>query len=105
MTPEHSPYPIQVTHGLALEDIGTVAEWIRETKVGYCVVKAKRVYRDREYALWRAEIPSDKLFVERQGRLSSFRGFLERGRTDGPKPETKAWDERIVETWKPDKEE
>lgn len=109
MTLEHSPYPIAVTEPLPLDEVQPFAEDMRRAEIAYVIVKdrykhpeAKTVKtKEKLYSLWRALMPSDELFVSRQGRLSTFRGYIERGKESGPKPGTKAWNRKIVETWEP----
>lgn len=107
MTPEHSPYPIAVTSPMSRLGLREIADWMETQKVGYVIVKDRTEERKSFYAqfgtyqtyvLWRAEVPTD-------GDKKSFRLQLGRGRTSGPKPGTRAWDRKIVETWGPDKEE
>ena len=113
MTPEHSLFPIAVTRPLPLDELEPFAEDMRRAQIPYVIVKdgykhpeAKTEKTKHELcSLWRAEISSDRPFADRQSPLFSFRGYIQRGRTDGPKPGTAKWRKRIVETWEPDKEE
>jgi len=112
MTPEHSPFPIAVTKPLPLDELESFAEDMRGAGIPHVIIKDKykrpkaktKKTKRQLYSLWRAKTPSDKEYVRRQGRLSSFRGYIERGETDGPKPGTATWDGKIVETWEPEKE-
>lgn len=109
MTPEHSPFPIAVTKPLPLDELKSFVEDMRAAGIPYVIVKDRYHHPECKtektkwplYSLWRAQIPSDRPFADRQGRLSSFRGFIERGKESGPKPGTKAWDRKIVETYEP----
>lgn len=94
MTPELSPFPIAVTNGCYLSQLDGVADQMKKTGVGYCIVRKEGVKPAREYVLWRAVLPKDKTNPE-------FIHIYEYGRTDGPKPGTKAWDGKIVEIYKP----
>lgn len=113
MTPELSPFPIAVTKPLPLNELKSFVEDMRRAKIPYVIVKDRYKHPEARTektkrklcSLWRAQTPDDEEFAGRQGQLSSFRGYIERGKADGPKPGTKAWDGKIVETWGPEKEE
>lgn len=108
MTPEHSPYPIAVTSPMSRLGLREIADWMEKKRVGYVIVKDRTEERKSFYAqfgtyqtyvLYRAEVPTDD--DDDKPKHVSWRRKLKHGRTDGPKPGTKAWDRKIVETWGP----
>lgn len=109
MTPELSPFPIAVTEPLPLDEVQPFAEDMKKAEIPYVIVEDRYKHpeaktektKEKLFSLWRALTEDDEEFVGRQQPLFSFLGYIKRGKESGPKPGTKAWDRKIIETWKP----